>query len=235
MGTRSYNFAVPVVSALLVIAMAVANGKRVSLADTQPYHANVLDAVKSIPSTIGGWKSEDVGLPEFALKLLKPNVIVHRRYRDPDSGNYAQLTLVHTKDARSLIDHYPPSCYPSFGWKHQFTEKQKWKSGSWNIPGADFGFSSANNVGETREIVVRNFIILHQHGLYHDHKEVRLAAADFTRRMYGAAQMSVMLEATMNPEHRDAIFQKMLDAVGPAIRTILAVERETAPDNGHGD
>jgi len=216
---------VPVLAFLLVVAMAVANNQRISVADTVSYHAEVREAVQDIPMEIDGWRGKEIELPEFALNLLRPNVIVHRNYVDLESGHEARLTFVHAKDARYLIDHYPPSCYPSFGWtylKPQSTLSMQWETSYDSVPGAEFAFVSSGRRKTSPEIYVRNFIVLHQDGLHHDHQEVHIAAADFTRRIFGAAQMSVMLRATVPAAERDAIFHAMLEAVEPAVRAVLA-------------
>lgn len=224
-GASVRDFVIPGLALVMLVPMGLVNAKRTTVADTQPYHARVRDAANAIPRTIGGWQSEEIGLPEFALNLLKPNVIVHRRYTDPNAKRFAQLTFVHSKDARWLIDHYPPSCYPSFGWIFLAEEKEQWHT-NWlpegkMIPGAEFGFKSRNSVKENPDIVVRNFIMLHQHGMHRDHEPVHVAAADFTRRLYGAAQLSVMMDASIPRVDRDAIYSAILEAVGHAVKTVL--------------
>ena len=77
--------------------------------------AEVTEAVRAAPRLIGPWVGEDEQVSPQAQELLRPNALLSRTYRRP-GGPRIHVLLVHCSDARDMIGHYPPVCYPSSGW-----------------------------------------------------------------------------------------------------------------------
>lgn len=75
----------------------------------------VRQAVASVPRLIGPWVGTDEQVSPQAQKLLKPNALLSRSYQKL-GGPRVQVLMVHCSDARDMIGHYPPVCYPSSGW-----------------------------------------------------------------------------------------------------------------------
>lgn len=77
--------------------------------------AEVAAAVRAVPRLIGSWVGEDEQVSPQAQELLRPNALLSRTYLRP-GGSRIHVLLVHCSDARDMIGHYPPVCYPSSGW-----------------------------------------------------------------------------------------------------------------------
>jgi hypothetical protein len=79
--------------------------------------AEIAQAIREAPFFIGRWVGEDAThmIPREAQILLHPNAMLSRTYRSP-AGSTVHVFLVHCGDARDMIGHYPPVCYPSAGW-----------------------------------------------------------------------------------------------------------------------
>ncbi|MCA9291668.1 MAG: exosortase-associated EpsI family protein [Phycisphaerales bacterium] len=75
----------------------------------------VAEAMTSAPRFIGPWTGIDAPVPAEAQKLLRPNAILSRTYTRPGRSG-VHVLIVHCNDARDMIGHYPPICYPGSGW-----------------------------------------------------------------------------------------------------------------------
>lgn len=105
-------------SAVLLLGVLMAlNQTHLTPADASYYHQRVRDAVDDIPYQIGPWHGKDQEIPLAAVELLRPNVMFSRTYLHQGTGKSFTLLIVHCKDARDLLGHYPPVCYPGQGWR----------------------------------------------------------------------------------------------------------------------
>jgi len=77
--------------------------------------AAIARALETAPFLVGQWIGEEAPVPREAQELLRPNAVLSRTYRRP-GGAQLRLLIVHCGDARDMIGHYPPICYPSSGW-----------------------------------------------------------------------------------------------------------------------
>jgi hypothetical protein len=110
--------AAPWVTVGLLMGMSLLLPNRSSFSpDTEKRKALVAHAMKSAPFFIGRWVGQDAAhlIPREAQTLLHPNALLSRTYRSP-AGPTVQILIVHCGDARDMIGHYPPICYPSAGW-----------------------------------------------------------------------------------------------------------------------
>ena len=89
----------------IVDAAAVAHQKAVAL------------AVEQTPYRIGQWVGRDMAVPPAAIRLLRPNAILSRRFQRIGGGLTVDVLLVHCTDARDMRGHFPPICYPFAGWQ----------------------------------------------------------------------------------------------------------------------
>ena len=92
---------------------------RVSLlndADLTAYHDSIRKVANNIPYVVGDYVGQDIPIPQGAIELLKPNVIISRRYSNLNNGATVDLLFVHCKDAQDMLGHHPPVCYPAHGW-----------------------------------------------------------------------------------------------------------------------
>ncbi len=106
----------PFASVVCLIVLSQALSTRAQLdPQTAIRMEEVHDAVESVPRLIGPWVGSDEQVSPQAQQLLRPNALLSRTYRKP-GGPRVQVLLVHCSDARDMIGHYPPICYPSSGW-----------------------------------------------------------------------------------------------------------------------
>jgi hypothetical protein len=209
------------VALALLAGMAVARATRPAPADVAPYHERVRVAVDSMPFRIGDWVGTDVKVPESAVQLLQPNVMLNRQYRNVETGRVVTLLLVHCRDARDLAGHYPPVCYPAHGWTQDSSEPHDWTIGDLVIPGTEYRFSFKRPT-ETRRVTVADFMVLPGGPILRDMKGVRRVADDYTQHFLGAAQIQLLMDATIPVEERDAIVCELVAGVRPAIDAIRA-------------
>lgn len=83
----------------------------------------VRQAVASVPRLIGPWVGSDEQVSPQAQQLLRPNALLSRTYQKP-GGPRVQVLVVHCSDARDMIGHYPPICYPSSGWLPEVSDER---------------------------------------------------------------------------------------------------------------
>lgn len=221
----SLSGSVPVLVTLAMLGgMAADVMSRPRPADAAPYHQRVREAAARMPDVIGDFEA----LPEekinpSAVALLRPNVIRQRRYVDRRTGRWADLLLVQCKEARDMIGHYPPNCYPGQGWVLAGAAPADWQVGSRLITGTEYHFTRTDP-GRHAALVVCNFMIIPGVAFARDMYEVNRAAADFTRRFYGAAQVQVIFDGSYSAEQRREAFVKLVGANMNVIDAILGGE-----------
>src|SRR3954447_13582158 len=70
--------------------------------ESAPYHDAVRAAAAAAPTRIGTWVGKDVPIPNEAVKVLRPNVVISRHFTDVVSGESVTFLLVHCTDIRDL-------------------------------------------------------------------------------------------------------------------------------------
>lgn len=118
----------PVVSAI-VLAIAAAGNIRPaeSGAEAAAHLERVAAVIDAAPYRIGRWIGRDVEPTQAATNLLRPNRILQRTYTDPDDGSWFSVLIVHCRDARDMLGHYPPNCYPASGWAEAGARDVSWE------------------------------------------------------------------------------------------------------------
>jgi hypothetical protein len=223
--------AAPLLCAGLLAGVMAEQSRHVKAEDAEPYHARVRAAVESIPTTIGEWtliKSEDVSAQ--AEKLLKPNVILSRRYADhryKDDAHNAQLLIVQCRDSRDMVGHYPENCYVSSGEVLEEQRRQTWTVNGLTIPCVEYVFSRTYRTKVYRNSVF-HFIVVPGAGIVQDMDGLNAAAEDYQERYYGAAQVQVVMSADVfDRKEREQIFRAIIGGrtkdADPAITDVLKV------------
>lgn len=108
--------AAPWLTVLVLLGLSAALPNRTTFTpDSEHRKAEVAAALNAVPYFIGRWVGEDREVTREAQQLLRPNAIFSRWYQSPgDAGLH--VLVVHCSDARDMIGHYPPICYPASGW-----------------------------------------------------------------------------------------------------------------------
>lgn len=212
---------IPVFVTLVLLAgLATDTLSRPRPKDADRFHANVYQQVMSIPIEIGPWRGTDLPEQPAAVALLRPNVILHRRYVSSEqAGRPVDFLLVHCRDARDMTGHYPPVCYPA----HGFTTLEglnanpiEWRVGARSIQGMEYGYTRMED-GRVSSCVVSNLLVLPNGHFAQGMVEVKEAAADYLRQFYGAAQIQIVLDATVPDAERRAIVTEFLVAIAPVL------------------
>jgi hypothetical protein len=206
--------------AAAVMVLAVMVGWKATLPDASvgaPFRARVSAALRAAPLQAGGWEGVDTALPREAVTLLHPGAYLCRRYTDERTGERAEFIVIHAEDARDMMGHYPPNCYPASGWEMAVSRaahngvdsRPEWLVGDLGIRGREYEFRRRTLNGEER-LWVRNFFVLPNGMTYPDIGAFGRAAADFQIRPYGAAQVQVIYEREYTPEDRERIFAALI-------------------------
>ena len=194
---------------------------RMAPAETDAYHATVREAIEALPAAIGSWAGTDTPVPEAAVRMLHPNIILSRRYENLDMSKNESVTLliVHVRDARDVLGHYPPVCYPGQGWKTQQAAPIDWSVADMTIRGTGYEFGRDRLEGASR-LYVDNFLILAGGETCRDMDGVELAAQDRSRKFFGAGQVQLVYDGRTTPQRRREISEEFLKSTEPALRAI---------------
>ena len=215
------NWAVLVCLGLLSVIFVVKASVLAASPDAEPYHARIRGSAERVRLVLGVWVGQDVPVPRVAIKTLKPNVILSRQYTNLRSRQQFSLLVIQCGDARDLVGHYPPQCYPSQGWEQRGARVVDWEVDGLRIEGMQYQFVS-NRFETVRETVVDNFMVLPNGSTCRDLRGVGRAAKDFRQRAFGAAQVQVITDVSMTAEERREVFETVVRGHRELIDAILA-------------
>lgn len=188
--------------------------------DPAPFHQRVSAAAAKVPHHVGSWLGSDIPVPEAAVELLKPNVIVSRRYQDMLSGRQVDFLLVQCSDVRDIVGHYPPICYVAHGWTPAETTRRDWVVDDLTIRGTAYRFTTIRNRLSTA-LTVYNFIVLPDGQICPGMEQATLAGKDRLRKLLGAAQFQIIFDERIEQEAvRDDILAMLIRANRPLIDTL---------------
>jgi hypothetical protein len=216
-------------SATVVVLLALLGDRaflRMSPAQTDTYHSAVKAAVEALPTVSGAWVGMDTPVPEAAVRMLHPNIILSRRYQNLSTNESVTLLLVHVRDARDVLGHYPPVCYPGQGWKTQSATSLDWNAGTLLVQGTEYEFTRDRLEGGSR-IYVDNFLILAGGETCRDMDGVERAAQDRQRKFFGAGQLQFVHDARTTPRRRREIVEEFLKCSEPALYAIVGDGKKT--------
>lgn len=214
----------PLLSVALLAGVMTQSSRHVKPGDVEPFHQRAKAAIESYPYIVGTWAGQDEVVPEAAVKLLRPNAILSRSYRDSSvrgNGGNVQLLIDQCKDSRDMLGHYPPVCYPANGSIMIAETPRDWHVGDLTIHGMEYEFSDRMK-DQTYQRVVYNFLIIPGRGIARDMSAVSSAAEDYQERYYGAAQFQMVMSATVPRAERDRIFAMMVGARPDIIKTLMS-------------
>lgn len=84
--------------------------------DVEMRFRDIRDQVIALPARLGPWRGEDVEVPLNEQRILKPNAMVSRSLSMLGGDERAHLLLIHCRDVRDMLGHWPANCYVSAGW-----------------------------------------------------------------------------------------------------------------------
>jgi len=193
-------------------------------ASVERYQENIRILAEKLPHKIGGWVGEDVPVPVQAVTLLRPNVILSRRFLNVETGDGAGVLFVHCSDAHSMAGHYPLRCYPARGWNVRSAEPRDWQVGNLKITGTEYQFSM-EELGEAngeRSMTVANCILRPNGQILRDMDAMAKSIVGAGGQTTGAGQIQVWFDSRVPREKRDATIVALLDGYKPVIEAVLA-------------
>lgn len=211
-----FNRLASILTPLLLLGVALERRTFIAPADAAPYHEAARAAIALIPRQAGPWIGADADVPEPAQRLLRPNAILARRFTRTDPPASASLVVVQCRDTRDLIGHYPPVCYPAHGWIAGGVDDLDLLVDGDATPVRRYVFTRSSWGRESR-LVVYSFFVIPGQGRERGMDAVGRAAADYSRRHFGAAQVQVVFAdppAELDElEGSSALFGAAADAV----------------------
>lgn len=184
------------------------------------YHQRVRSIAEELPYRVGEWLGVDEAPPPAAVQLLRPNVMLGRRFIDTEGRREAALVLVQCRDSRDMAGHYPPVCYPAHGWQwgEAPTQVSVQVAGA-SVPMTRYGFERSTFTTD-RMVVIYGLFVLPNRGLAVDIGQVREAAADYRARGMGAAQVQVALGAGYTRDEELQIVGTLMESAWPVIEAV---------------
>jgi hypothetical protein len=211
----------------LLLFVAIDGRSRAVPDDTDAHHARLRRLAEDyLPLVAGEWIGSNVPTPTAAVELLKPNVLSNRQFRSTVTGEVVSILVVQCGDARDLVGHYPPVCYPSHGMTALGSAPREWVVNGITIPGTRYRFADTS-VSAPSVTVVDNFVLLPNGRIARDMDEMRVVVKDRRLRPYGAAQVQVVTDGAMRDERRDDVFRALVE---PSIPLLMAMSTEANRD-----
>lgn len=209
-----------IAAAAVLIAMHREIARRPNAADAVPFHAAAAAAVASLPARFGDWEGEEAPIPASASALLKPNAIMSRRFRNTTTGESVSMTLVQCRDTGDMAGHYPPICYPGMGWEERRTRsEQVIDVAGLQVRMRRYEFSRLQ-YDQERSLVVYNVFAVPGQGMPIDMETIRAAAADYTARPFGAAQVQVVFGRSRPVEEERRLVESLLTPMRPVLELL---------------
>src|SRR6185437_6510551 len=165
------------------------------------YHRHVKAVAAEVPLQFGPWVGQDVPVESAAARMLNANVLISRHYRNLSTGLEVGYLFVQGKDARSLMDHYPPICYIGQGYDKDAAHPFDRVVGDLNVHGTEYEFSRRESTEVTAR-VVDNFIVMPSGEIERDMEATKVAASDLRKRFFGAAQFQLAFNRGVSAEDR---------------------------------
>jgi hypothetical protein len=211
----------PVLATVFVLSALAADKVllRPTPAVADAHHARVRDAAAVLPWHIGPWLGVEVPVPQAAVEILKPNAIVTREYQNIETGERVTMLLIHVRDARDIIGHYPPVCYRSQGWLQTDSRPSDWQMSDRTLRGTEYTFSRGRLEGATTT-VVDNFLMLPGGETCRDMDGIEVAAQDRLWKLFGASQVQFIHDGNVSPERRRQVVEEILELLDPVLTAI---------------
>lgn len=187
--------------------------------EIEPYHEAVRQAVEAAPYEVGDWTGVDGEVSVGAIALLRPTTITSRLYRHKLTGMTIHLMFVHCSDARDLIGHYPPVCYPGAGWGLVSSQPVDWPIDERDVEGMIYLFTRGT-LFQKSSVSVFDVMVLPGRGTARDMDSVTELASDYRRRAYGAAHLQLVFPGSVRPDVQKEVVTEFLSAFMPVIDVV---------------
>ncbi|MHC4472287.1 MAG: exosortase-associated EpsI family protein [Planctomycetota bacterium] len=212
----------PILSMLLLVGVALEwNAFHLPAGDLEPYHERIRDAVGQVPLRIGDWVGTEEDVPASAVDMLRPNVILSRRYQNSKTGTNVKLLLIHCRDTRDIRGHYPPICYEAHGWTLLESQPRDWSVGGERIAGMQYRFVR-QDATRANQVSIYNFMVRPDGGIEREMPGLNRASEDRRLRALGGGQVQVLFDEFISREESDMVFQELMAPIMATIELIAA-------------
>lgn len=186
---------------LIVLSLTLPNRARPS-PEAALRQTQIAAAFADVPLFINGtWVGRDEQVAPEAQRLLRPNAMLSRRYEKLGArGASAQVLVVHCGDARDMIGHYPPVCYPSAGFlEHEMLADRDLhlSVGGLELPVRQYRFHRARDRGSEEQLRIFNAFILPDGTITRDIDDINRQSERLAVTVQGVAQLQVVTPAAM--------------------------------------
>jgi hypothetical protein len=190
--------------------------------DMSRYHSALELVAHGFPPHIEGWRARNVELPRAAMSLLKPTISLSRQYVREADGINCTFLLIHCRDARDLLGHYPPNCYPGSGWSVDKTSDITVNTPDGSaVNGRLYQFKRPWMDGGS-SLLVYHFFYTPDGATSPDMKTVQRVVGDRMMRPRGAAQVQVVMDEMTSPETRRQLIESMIQIHRPLMDAIAS-------------
>ncbi len=202
-----------------------------NLASSQPqqrqHFSDIRQQADRLPHRIGLWSEEEPHQPAThspELAMLRPNVEFQRLYRHDVSHETVLLELIHTGDARDLIQRHPPHAYAQRGYRlvRQFPELMKLDletDQEIQLQAMVYEFARRDN-DEQRLAVVSLYALPGTTELSGSFAALRDAAGNPIDRTAGAAAVQLTFNDSFDAQARTQAAQDLFDAASSLLRDV---------------
>ncbi len=220
---RRGGLAAPWLTILIVVTMGFALPVRVK-PDEQAVarKAEIAQTMASVPFLIEGWIGEDAPVPPEAQKLLRPNAMLSRTYSQVGRPRMHVL-VVHCGDARDMIGHYPPVCYPSSGWLDMPVRENVYAEltvAGQVLPVRQYRFRRMNENGAEDEIRIFNAFVLPDGTVTRDIDDINEQSERLAVSVQGVAQLQLIASASISYDEATAAAQELLTGMPELLESL---------------
>ena len=209
-----------------------------------PQQAAVAAAVDRMPYRIGSWAGRDIDVPTAAVEMLRPNALQGRKFTNLEENRWIDLMFVHCGDARDMLGHYPPVCYPAAGWMQDEVRSGSSAAGGegkaglveltvkgQRIKAAHYRFSQLRDWGDNARIQIVNFFVLPEGQITHDLDRVRRRTNWLGASVHGVAQVQFLFDGGVSVEEAARDIEELLGGM-TEILTALGVREPAGQSAG---
>ena len=191
--------------------------------DVREYHRRVREAHAAVPAHIDAWVGKDVPVPNQAVQVLSPNLLVSKRFVNVENGLEAGFLLVHCADAHDMAGHFPLRCYPAAGWKLRASRPRGWDVGGLSVQGLEYDFTlDPHGSGRPRSITVASTLFRPGGQVFSDMAGMTRSVVGAGGQSSGAGQLQVYFDQPCSQEQRDAAVVTLLSGHRPVLDAILS-------------
>lgn len=187
--------------------------------DVEERYRAIRDQVLALPSRLGPWRGEDVEVPLAEQRILKPNAMLSRRLAMLGGDERAHLLVIHCRDVRDMLGHWPASCYVSAGWK-----PEKDAARTLTVPNADLAlealrhrFSRIRGEGDVERVEVWSAFLAPGEEPTGSLTDLAGRAGARMRSRQGIAQIQVVLPGFVGEADADRAIRSILESIPPEL------------------